>query len=238
VAEYRPPEEQRAKKFGVIAVGGALLLVCSFLIGMLINREDAPKRAPETLEEQAAEHRQEAAEQLRAQTPLIPVAGPAGVDQPITSAPVSAPGAVPGQQSRTDATAVSSVEYAEMARRAAAEKRAAAGGPADPRTIVGEPYAQRPSSSGGAAQRVASRAVSTRPVPQHQPLPHIDGRGRARLRLTVGPDGRVRDVNVERPLERNNSRLVRAVQSWRFKPATVNGRPVAAPYAVEIKYER
>lgn len=244
VAEYRPPEELKARKAGMMIGGGALLLVASFMVGMVINKDDAPKRAPETLEEQAAEHRQETEALLRADTPLIPVPGPAGIEQPITSAPVGVPGAAPGQQPRTDATAVSSLEYAEMAKRAAQEKTTA--GIADPRSIVGEPYAApRPasgaSSSGSTSSRsvaTAGRALRTRPVPQHQPLPNIDGRGRARLRLTIGTDGRVRDVDVERPLERNTSRLVRAVQSWRFKPATVNGQPVPAPYSVEIKYDR
>ena len=32
--------------------------------------------------------------------------------------------------------------------------------------------------------------------------------------------------------------LLGAIQSWRFKPATENGEPVAAPYSVEISFDR
>ena len=31
-------------------------------------------------------------------------------------------------------------------------------------------------------------------------------------------------------------KLIAVVQSWRFKPATVNGEPVAAPYSVELSF--
>jgi hypothetical protein len=234
VAEYSPPEEKQARKLLFMAGGAVLLLVASFTVGVVINRADAPKRAPETLESQLEEHKRESIEQLRADTPLVPVNGPAGIEQPITSAPVDVAGAAPGQRPRTDATAVSAAEYARMAERAAEEKKRAAAA-TDPRSITGEPYTPRPMTSASSAREAQ---VRTRPVPRSQPLPNIDGRGKARLTLLIGKDGRVRRVQVDRPLERNTAQLVRAVQSWTFRPATENGEPVAAPYSVEIKYQR
>jgi len=30
--------------------------------------------------------------------------------------------------------------------------------------------------------------------------------------------------------------LINAVQHWRFRPATMNGEPVSAPYSVQIQF--
>ena len=69
-------------------------------------------------------------------------------------------------------------------------------------------------------------------MPQYQPIPRISGTGKARFTLVVGPDGRVKDVNVERMLRGGNTAaLLGAIQTWKFKPATENGEPVAAPYS-------
>jgi TonB family protein len=249
VTEYRPPEEFDLKKKAWLAAGGVLALIAAFAIGMVINRDGAPKTAPKTVEEQVAEEQEarRTPSTMRADTPLVPVNEPGGIEQPITSAPVSvAPGAAPNDYQRTDATAVSATEYAEIAKRAQAEKKRLAEA-VDPRSLTGPAYqppprrpapAQQPGA--GARPALAARrggAIRTRPVPQHQPLPHISGAGTARLSLTIGADGRVKDINIERPLRRNTAQLLAAVQSWRFKPATVNGHPVAAPYSVEISFK-
>ena len=81
--------------------------------------------------------------------------------------------------------------------------------------------------------------MRTKPVPQYQPLPRVNGTGTARLTLIVGTNGRVSDVNIERTLPGGNTpALIRAVQQWRFRPATENGEPVSAPYTVEIQFGR
>lgn len=245
VLEYRPPEEFDLKKKAWFAAGGVLALVAAFGIGMIINQDGAPKSAPKTVEEQVAdeEEARRTPSAMRADTPLVPVNGPGGIEQPITSAPVSAaPGITPNDYQRTDATAVSATEYAEMARRAQAERQRQALA-VDPRSLTGPAYQPPPRRSEPASQQAGTRAVQrggpirTRPVPQHQPLPQIAGAGTARLSLTIGPDGRVKDIDIEKPLRRNTAQLLSAVQSWRFKPATVNGHPVAAPYSVEISFK-
>lgn len=262
-ALYSPPDDYRLRKTLLIAGAVVVMLFGSFAIGMVINRDDAPDQAPETLEQQAAEYNARNGQPKRADTPLVP-AGMGGIDQqPITSAPVLEPqGSMPNEYQRTDATAVSAVEYAEMARRAQAEKKKNVTSIVDPRTLSGPAYAQstpvptaprsRAPARGGSgegsagrsapqyAERPASRSVSTtRPIAQYQPVPRIQGRGKARLTLIVGANGRVRDVSIERTLAGGNTAaLVGAVQRWRFKPATVNGQPVAAPYSVEISFGR
>lgn len=238
--EYVPPEEVRAKKAVLVLVGGVVMLIASFAIGMVINRDGAPKRAPEALEEQAEEHNAENLKPKRADTPLV-FAGEGGLEQPITSAPAEAPvGSVPEEYQRTDATAVSAEEYARMARRAQeAERQRKSAELVDPRSISGAAYAQGRIPVRRPPSNAVARASRTRPVPQYQPLPSLSGNGRGRFTMIVGADGRVRDVSVERAIKGGNTAaVVGAIQRWRFKPATENGRPIAAPYSVEISFRR
>lgn len=261
VANYKPPEEMNIRKMIGIAGGIAVMLVCAFLIGMVINSDGAPDKAPESLVEQAQEHNVENQKQKRADTPLVP-AGQGGIEQtPVTTAPVAAPpGQAPNDYARTDATAVSADEYAQIAKRAEAEKKKKMTALVDPRTLTGPAYAQgqqrapvqrtaslgrRPLSStlpqqqqdAGSPRVIRDASVRTRPVPQYQPLPRVAGNGTARLRLMVGSDGRVKDINIERMLTGGNAaQLIGAVQTWRFKPATENGRAVPAPYTVDISF--
>jgi TonB family protein len=266
VANYKPPEEFNLRKMIAITAGIIAMLVGAFLIGMVINSDGAPERAPESLVEQAQEHNVENLKPKRADTPLVP-AGQGGIEQApvVTSVPAAAaPGQAPNDYARTDATAVSADEYAQIAKRAEAEKKKKMTTLVDPRTLTGPAYAQgqrepvrrtaslarRPLSStlpGGTsaapgqavdAPRVARDAsVRTRPVPQYQPIPRISGNGTARLTLMIGSDGRVKDVNIERTIPGGNTaQLIGAVQAWRFKPATENGEPISAPYTVEISF--
>lgn len=258
---YTRPEPWNARRLVLIGVGIVVMLVGSFFFGMVINRDGAPTRAPETVEEQAAEHNLQNQKPKRADTPLV-FEGQGGIEQqPITSAPVNtAEGASDDAYARTDATAVSAAEYAQMAKRAAAEKRRPAA-LVDPRSITGAAYAQgsplrnrrsefdssprapvqaassRPPMGG--ARVASSGGTHTRPIPTYQPLPPIRGQGSARFTIMVGADGRVKDVNVEQMMRGGNTgAIIGSMQAWRFKPATNNGEPVAAPYTVEISFKQ
>jgi len=236
--QYTPPEEMDARKLAGIAGTILLSLVLAFLVGMVINRDGAPKQAPDELAQQTAEHNAEHPQTKRADTPLIP-AGQGGIENvPITSAP--APGQVPNEYQRRDATAVSADEYAQLAMRAHAEPKRKTPVLVDPRSLTGPAYPRKLNSGQTPTQLSADHArVRTRPVPQYQPIPPMSGSGKARFTLVIGTDGRVKDVNVEQMLRHgNNAALLGAVQSWRFKPATENGEPVAAPYSVEISFHR
>lgn len=255
VTDYKPPSEFDLKRKAIMLGAGALLLIVSFAVGVVINRDDTPKNAPQTVEQQLAEEAAQAKVPpvRRADTSLVPTNEPGGIEQPITSAPATgAGGTVPDEYQRSDATAVSATEYAEMARRAKAEKEKMAV-LVDPRSITGPAYAgaQRPATQAPVARRASTQAPAarttppvqrrattrTRPVPEYQPLPSIPaGSGRARLSLMIGADGHVKRVDIQQPLQRRNADLVNAVQSWRFKPATENGEPVAARYSVEISF--
>ncbi len=244
--DYKPPEEYGLRKKAIFAGAGALTLVAAFVVGMVINSDGAPKNAPKTVEEQLADE-QEARRTTslkRADTPLVPVGGPGGIEQPITSAPVTAaPGIASDDYQRSDATAVSASDYAELAKRAQAERKRMAA-TVDPRSLTGPAYVPPPrrevtqqadSSSPQPERRIAMR---TRPVPQYRPMPSISSTGTARLTLMIGADGRVKEIDIERALGRDTAQLISAVRSWRFKPATLNGNPIAAPYSVEISFKR
>jgi len=237
VAAYKPPEERSLKKKAIYAGGGLLLLILAFAVGMIINRDGAPKNAPEPVTEPAGAAAGVSA-QKHADTQLIPMNEPGGIEQPITSAPASgpAPGAPANEWDRSDATAVSSAEYAQLARRASAEKKHT--NPlVDPRSLTGAAYAQEPrGETGGLRARRSTAIARTRPVPEYQPVPPIHAFGSALLDLNVGPDGRVTSINIRRAANGNNAALIGAVQRWRFRPATENGHPVSAPYSVQISF--
>jgi TonB family protein len=243
VANYKPPEETSWRTKVLFAGAGVLLLIAAFLVGMVINSDGAPKNAPQTLEEQAAE-RNDAGTPRRANTTLIPTNERGGFEAPITSAPSAiAEGGTTSDVQRTDATAVSATEYAVMAKRAQEEKERMAAA-VDPRSITGSPYVAPPPRKTlpppmtSASSHEGNSTRRTRPILEYRPLPPMSARGSARLRLLVGADGRVRDVDIERPLAGNTAQLLAAVQRWRFKPATENGTPVAAPYSVEISFKQ
>ena len=88
-------------------------------------------------------------------------------------------------------------------------------------------------SGAPSGQRISIR---TRPVAEYQPLPHISQNVTARLDLIIGADGRVKEVTIRDAIPGETSRVIAAVQSWRFKPATENGVPVEAPFSVDISF--
>jgi periplasmic protein TonB len=57
------------------------------------------------------------------------------------------------------------------------------------------------------------------------------------LLLIVGKDGRTHDIRVGQSLGMGlDEKAVEAVSRWRFKPATLNGQPVATQIAVELDF--
>lgn len=248
-APARPEDDlkEKLKKKGLYAGAGVLIMILAFLIGMVINSDDTPENAPIPVSEQVGKTEAPVPPIKRADTPLVPTNERGGIEQPITSAPTgTTTDAMSSNYDRSDATAVSSSEYNQLAQRAKAEKQRMAA-LVDPRTLTGAAYAQgqRPMYR-RPAQQVAQggppvmerprRAVRTRPVPEYQPIPRIYGRGTARLSLIIGTDGRVKDINIEKALTSNTADLVSAVARWRFRPATEDGEPVSAPYSVDISF--
>ena len=244
VSDYTPPsDETKLRKYALGAAGGLVMVVLLFFIGAHVHGKNPP---PVTATEQTAAPSGPATSQQRSNVALVPDNGPAppSPGQPVTSAPVSdtAEG-LANQTDRTDATAASSVEYSQMAKRAAAEaSRKKVSAIVDPMTIQGNAYGNplpRPMTSSSTSNNAVRRvAVRTPPIPEYQGLPDIGVRGyaSARLLLTIGPDGRVHGVNVIQPLPGATPQLIAAVQGWRFKPATENGSPVPSTFLTALSF--
>lgn len=57
------------------------------------------------------------------------------------------------------------------------------------------------------------------------------------LSIVVEPDGSTSHIRVIKPVGHGlDEKAVEAVKTWKFKPATLNGKPVAVQIAVEIKF--
>lgn len=167
----------------------------------------------------------------------------------MTSVPVVATATSPTTTAEpSDATALPSQQYAAAAARAQAQSAR----PVDPRTIRGDvlqpstaPAKKPRSETKPPAQREPSMAVAqaatrphSEPVPIYQPVPRIrvDRDSIARLYLTVGDDGRVRDIEVVQSVPGEMPKLIGAVQNWRFRPAMQDGQPVTASFTVNITF--
>lgn len=241
--EYVPPEDRAWRKPIFGAVGGFLGIIAAFVIGVHVHGNKPPAAPPGHAVPAVVAGSGSKTDRPHANVTLVPDNGAApSVEQPITSAPATQTAqGVPSELQRTDATAVSSDEYAQMAARAKAEKKRMAM-LVDPRSIVGVAYQNplAPRSTESVAETPAKAEIErTNPIPESQPIPNIRVREYtvARVSLLVGPDGRVHDVNVQQGLGGGTGELVSAVQQWRFKPATLNGTPVAAPFSVELSFK-
>lgn len=242
-SDYTPPsDETKLRRYALAAGGGLVMVIVLFFVGAHVHGRNPP---PVTNTEQAAAPSGPPTSRQRSNVALVPDNGPAppSPGQPVTSAPVSdtAQG-LANQTDRTDATAASSVEYSQMAQRAAAEaSRKKVSGLVDPLTIQGNAYGNplpRPMTSSSSSNAVRHAALRTPPVPEYQGLPDIGVRGyaSARLLLTIGTDGRVHAVNVIQPLPGATPQLLEAVQAWRFKPATENGTPVPSTFMTALSF--
>jgi TonB family protein len=61
--------------------------------------------------------------------------------------------------------------------------------------------------------------------------------GSVLLACDVGTDGRPRNIRVVRGLGMGlDEKAMDAVATWKFRPALLNGRPVAAPITVEVNF--
>lgn len=263
---YVPPADHRIRNRILMAVGGVVLLIVAFGIGSLVHGRNPPP-TPAEKEAAATATTGTGKPSPRANVTLVPdTESSPDIEQPITSAPLEKPAeGVPTEYQRTDATAASSAEYAQMAQRAKAEKKKTTEA-IDPRSITTPAVSQQTppsqtsassaSTPSGTSPPAASSQqspperqvnfpgepakiiVSTRPVATYQPLPdvNVSQPTTARLQLTVGKDGFVKEVNVLQGIPGQTGKLVAAVQRWRFKPATENGNPVEAPFTVDVAF--
>jgi hypothetical protein len=250
VSDYVPPEEHGSRRMIFGIVGGAVLLITAFTLGSLIhggNPEDTAAKTGGSLVSTTAGPGPAKATLSgpHANVELEPIGNNQQiVEQPITSAPApTTTNGVPDEYQRSDATAVSSAEYQQLAARAKAEKQSAL---TDPRLFTAPVY-QRPRPR---PRPVEEQADGTPAVPREQiqsrtaaraeymPFPeiHVDRETTIQLTMLVGADGRVHSINIDGVLPGQTAKLLAAVHSWRFRPATENGVPVAAQFSTAVSF--
>jgi TonB family protein len=82
------------------------------------------------------------------------------------------------------------------------------------------------------------------PKAQHTPEPEFSEiaryekfQGTVVVNLIVGTDGNVHDIRLVRPLGLGLDEAARSrLQTWRFRPATHNGQPVAVEMNIEVSF--
>lgn len=246
---YVPPKDNRARNRILSIAGGVALIIAAFVIGTVMHGfEPKEVSAQTTGAAQTSSVPQTAAH--RADVTLVPATD--AMNAPVLEAPVtSAPPQAPGQEA-SDATALPSDQYAAVAAKAKAQKHARASETVDPRQVHGRANVEAPRPPATPTREeapkretrdkvfnvpMASSATRTEAFPEYKPLPaiQVDHETTARVTLTVGADGRVKDIDIIDPIPGATSKLIEAVQTWRFRPATENGTPVPARVTVTIK---
>lgn len=254
---YIPPKEHRGRNRILAVLAFVALIVGAFFVGSMLHGFE-PKDVKADAAQQTATSATGTGKPMqahRSDVTLVPVEGGGGA-QPtdyhvaMTSVPIAATATnATSTAEPADATALPSQQYAAAAARAQAAKQSSR--PVDPRSVRGD-LAQRsapPAGTGGVrpknAQRAPSMAVAqaatsphTEPVAIYQPVPRIrvDRDSTARLYLTIGDDGNVRDIEVVQSVPGEMPKLIAAVQNWRFRPAMQDGQPVTASFTVNITF--
>lgn len=96
---------------------------------------------------------------------------------------------------------------------------------------------------------VATCANSTGPVPDFHPMPHFPEdninwygsyvEGYVLLHYTIKPDGHVSDITVLELVGPKNfeDSALNTVKDWTYKPATLNGKPVATCRTLQVSFQ-
>jgi periplasmic protein TonB len=96
---------------------------------------------------------------------------------------------------------------------------------------------------GGGVFRVGGGVLAPKPLATPDPQYTEEARqakyeGTCVLAMIVGPDGKPRDIRIQRGLGMGlDQKAIDAVRQWRFDPATKDGRPVAVQISVEVSFK-
>ena len=95
---------------------------------------------------------------------------------------------------------------------------------------------------GGGLFRVGGGVSAPRPIYDPDPEYSEEARrakyqGTVLLWVVVGPDGRPRDIRVQRSLGMGlDEKAIEAVRHWKFEPSTKEGHPVAVQVNIEVSF--
>ena len=68
--------------------------------------------------------------------------------------------------------------------------------------------------------------------------PNVIAGGTVVLKVTVSSNGKIGDVNVLQEAKGFTQLAIEAVKKWRFEPAKLNGKPVAASIPVAFSFSQ
>lgn len=97
-------------------------------------------------------------------------------------------------------------------------------------------------NTGGGVFRVGGGVSAPNPIYKPEPEFSEEARkakyqGAVTVACVVGPDGRVRDIQILRPLGMGlDEKAIEAVRQWRFEPAKKDGVPVAVRVAIDVDF--
>jgi TonB family protein len=95
---------------------------------------------------------------------------------------------------------------------------------------------------GGGIYRIGGGVSAPRVIYEPDPEYSEEARkakyqGTVVVRCVVGPDGRVRDIQIPRTLGMGlDEKVIQAVKTWKFEPAKKDGQAVAVMIAVEVNF--
>jgi protein TonB len=96
--------------------------------------------------------------------------------------------------------------------------------------------------TGGGVFRVGGGVSAPRPIYDPDPdyseeARHAKHQGTVLLWVIVGPDGRPRDIRVQRSLGMGlDEKAIEAVRQWKFEPSMKDGHPVAVQVNIEVSF--
>jgi protein TonB len=109
------------------------------------------------------------------------------------------------------------------------------------KTVTPSPIQVKPVETRVPASRVASAIGPTHSRPPYPPTARrLNHEGTVRLRLTIGPDGRVRRADIVRSSgwpELDETAAAWVVAHWRYQPALQGGVPVTATAQAAVKFD-
>ena len=98
------------------------------------------------------------------------------------------------------------------------------------------PEKKRPAPPVGG--RLQAAEILERTLPEYPALARQQGLfGTVELEALVDEEGRVRNVRVVRGAPVLGAAALKAVLKWKYKPALLNGKPVASPVEVRISFK-